>query len=343
MLSHKNYHGPFRLSQLAEISGCAIVQSTQEIADYTIKNIANIESAQTDELCVLHNKKYLRALEKSQAGACIIHPSLVNYIPPSIRALTHPNPYKAFALISQAFYPKQTLPAYRSPQAYIASTAQIGTDCMIEFGSYIGDHAIIGNRTRIGAQSYIGEGVVVGDDCTIEPQVTITHAELGHQVYIYTGARIGQDGFGFASDCNGHYKLQHRGKVIIGNDVEIGANTCIDRGSLDNTIIEDHCRIDNLVQIGHNVKIGRGSILAGQCGIAGSTKIGNGVMLAGQVGIVGHLKIGDSATVLVGSCVMQSLSGGSTYVGYPAIPAKIWHRKRVFLSKLADKKIKTTK
>lgn len=340
MYPHNNYQGPFSLSRLAELGGCRIIHNTLEVANYSIQNIANIETAQPDQLCVLHNKKYLRALEKSKAGACIIHSDLIQYVPASIHILTHHNPYKAFACIAQAFYPKQSLSAYRSPQAYIAPTAYIGPDCIIEFGSYIGEHAIIGNRTRIGAQSYIGDGVVIGEDCTIEPQASIFHAELGHHVVIYTGARIGQDGFGFASDNDGHYKLPHIGKVIIGNDVEIGANTCIDRGSLDNTIIEDHCRIDNLVQIGHNVKIGKGTILAGQCGIAGSTKIGNGVMLAGQVGISGHLTIGDQAVVLVGSVVIKNIPSRQVYAGYPAVPAKIWHRQTVSISKLATTKPK---
>ncbi len=337
-----NPRGPFNLIELQQISGAEAVVPSEQLKIFYINNVANLETATLNDLCVLHNKKYLRALEQSSAGACLIHKGLADYVPAQMIKLIHPNPYKAFALIAQAFYPLPTISAYRSERAFIDETAQIGEDCRIEHGCYIGAGAIIGHRTKIGVNAYIGDSVVIGNDCVIESQASISNTVMGNQVVIYTGARIGQDGFGFASDITKfgkrHYKIPHIGKVIIGDHVEIGANTCIDRGSLGDTIIGDHCRIDNLVQIGHNVTVGDGTIIAGQCGIAGSAKIGKSVVLAGQVGVSGHLTIGDNATALAKSGVVQDINSGARVGGYPAIVDKAWHRQTITLKKTSQKK-----
>ncbi len=255
----------------------------------------------------------------------------MKYAPDSMYLLVHPNPYKAFALIAQTFYPSEKPPGFIATSAMIESTAIIGVDCFIAHGAYIGNQVKIGNRCKIGVNTYIGDAVTIGDDCLIEDNVSIRHAVIGNNVVIYSGARIGQDGFGFASDANGHYKIPHAGGVIIGNDVEIGANTCIDRGSLDNTVIEDWCRLDNLVQIGHNVKIGKGSVIVAQVGIAGSTEIGEHVTLAGQVGVIGHLKIGKGATVLASGKVYKNVKSGDRVGGHPAVSISDWQKQIRFL------------
>lgn len=328
--------GPFNLLEIERISGAQAIISPDKLgcSTFFIKNVANLETATSDDLCVLHNKRYLRALKKSSAGACLIQKNLADYVPERMIKLIHPNPYKAFALIAQAFYPAPIIDTYRADTAFVAGTAQIGKNCKIEHGAYIGENVKIGDDSQIGVNTYIGPNVIIGNHCIIENQVSITNTIMGDHVVIYPGARIGQDGFGFASDEKGHYKIPHIGKVIIGHHVEIHANTCIDRGTLDNTVISDYCRIDNLVQIGHNVKIGTGTIMAGQSGIAGSTQIGKGVMLGGQVGISGHLNIGDRAVIVAGSGVIRNVEPHEEQGGYPAISKRAWHRQSTFLKKM---------
>ncbi len=328
--------GSFNLAQLAQIADASLLH--EDSGPFVVTNIASLADAGATELSMCHQKKYLGALKKSVAGACIIAPEYVDYAPKGMRLLLHKNPYKAYALITQAFYPEEKMQDFIAPTAYIAPSAVLGKHCQIEHGAYIGDNVRIGVRCKIGVNTFIGEGVVVGDDCLIDNNVSISHAIMGNKVRVYPGARIGQDGFGFASDGAGHYKIPHLGGVIIGNDVEIGANTCIDRGSLENTIIGDCCRLDNLVQIGHNVKVGRGSVLVAQVGIAGSTELDEFVTLAGQVGVIGHLKIGKKATILVGGMVLQDVEPGARMGGFPALPDRQWLKQVHTLKKLTKPK-----
>ncbi|HAZ7572804.1 UDP-3-O-(3-hydroxymyristoyl)glucosamine N-acyltransferase [Legionella sp. PATHC032] len=321
--------GPFRLFELAKISGATLYEGKGET--FTVSGLAKLSEATSNDLVMLHQKKYVKELKHTAARVCIIGPDYVKYAPDSMYLLVHPNPYKAFALIAQAFYPSEKPPGFIATSAMIESSAIIGVNCFIAHGAYIGNQVKIGNRCKIGVNTYIGDAVTIGDDCLIEDNVSIRHAVIGNNVVIYSGARIGQDGFGFASDANGHYKIPHAGGVIIGNDVEIGANTCIDRGSLDNTVIEDWCRLDNLVQIGHNVKIGKGSVLVAQVGIAGSTELGEHVTLAGQVGVIGHLKIGKGATVLASGKVYKNVKSGDRVGGHPAVPISDWQKQIRFL------------
>ena len=333
-----NKSGPFSLSELATISGARLASDDPLNASFLVHDLAPLSTAGTTDLAILHQKKYIKALQHSLAGACIIAPDYVEYAPKQMLLLVHNNPYKAFALISQAFYPAYPHEPYIAVSAFIDDTAILGKDCRIEHGAYIGKNVMIGDRCKIGVNTYVGDGVSMGDDCIIENNVSLTHTLMGNRVVVYPGARLGQDGFGFASDAEGHYKIPHRGKVVIGNHVEIGANSCIDRGSLTNTIIEDWCRIDNLVQIGHNVKIGRGSILAGQSGVAGSTELGEFVSLGGQVGIGAHLKIGQHVRVVPQGGVIQDVNPGAVVGGYPAMPVRDWHRQTITLHRMVKNK-----
>ncbi|HAT1659715.1 TPA: UDP-3-O-(3-hydroxymyristoyl)glucosamine N-acyltransferase [Legionella pneumophila] len=321
--------GPFRLSELAQISGATLHEGKGET--FTVSGLAKISEATTNDLVMLHQKKYVKELKNTAARACIIGPDYVKFAPDNMYFLVHPNPYKAFALIAQAFYPVQEPSSFIAPSAIIESTALIGSDCSIAHGAYIGNQTRIGKKCKIGVNTYIGDGVTIGDNCIIEDNVSIRHAVIGNNAVVHPGARIGQDGFGFASDANGHYKIPHAGGVIIGNHVEIGANTCIDRGSLDNTVIEDWCRLDNLVQVGHNVKIGKGSVIVAQVGIAGSTELGEHVTLAGQVGVIGHLKIGKGATVLASGKVYKNVKSGDRVGGHPAVSISDWQKQIRFL------------
>lgn len=328
--------GPFSLSELARIADASLLNDKS--ASFMVSNIASLSDADSSNLSMLHQKKYLSALKKSLAGACIIAPEYVDYAPKHMHLLLHKNPYKAYALITQAFYPAEKIQNFIAPTSHISPSATIGEQCQIEHGAYIGHKAKIGNRCKIGVNSFIGDGVVLGDDCLIENNVSICNTIMGNKVLVYPGARIGQDGFGFASDAAGHYKIPHLGGVIIGSDVEIGANTCIDRGSLGNTVIGDCCRLDNLVQIGHNVKVGRGSVIVAHAGIAGSTELDEFVTLAGRASVIGHLKIGKNATVLVGSVVLQDVEPGARMGGFPAIPARHWLKQVHTLKQLVKHK-----
>lgn len=328
--------GPFKLKALAEHVNADLYRQGDE---YIVHDLAPLSLATADHITILHQRKYIQELKSSQAGVCILSPDHVDDAPQHMYLLVHHHPYKAFALIAQLFYPLPTHQGKIESTAYIAPSATIGKDCYIAHGAYIGEHAHIGEGSHIGVNTYIGDRVSLGSNCIIENNVSIKHTRMGDHVRIYPGACIGQDGFGFASDTQGHYKIPHVGGVIIGNHVEIGANTCIDRGSLNHTVIEDWCRLDNLVQIGHNVTIGAGAILCGQVGVAGSSKIGRGAMLAGKVGISGHVKIGEFSTILSGSGVRKDVPPHARFGGYPAVPDKEWHRQQWILKKhLKEKK-----
>jgi UDP-3-O-[3-hydroxymyristoyl] glucosamine N-acyltransferase len=201
----------------------------------------------------------------------------------------------------------------------------------------VGANTEIGEGTWLGPGVVIGEGVVVGRDCRIHANVTLSHCIVGARVTVFPGARIGQDGFGFAPDPRGHVTVPQLGRVLIHDDVRIGANTTIDRGAGPDTVIGAGCRIDNLVQIGHNVVLGRGCIVVAQAGIAGSTRLGDFVVLGGQAGLTGHLTIGAGAQVAAQAGVMDDVPPGAIYGGSPAIPARDWHRQTVAVRKLVKK------
>lgn len=323
--------GPFHLKQLAEHVGATLNRPGDSIL---VTDLAPLSTATEAHISMLHQKKYIKDLTSSFARACILAPQYVEYAPQDMHLLIHDNPYKAFALIAQLFYPEdKPNEAWISPTAYIAPTARLGKNCFIEHGAYIGEDAQLGDHCSIGVNTYIGDGVLMGNDCCIKNNVSIRHAHIGHNAVVYPGACIGQDGFGFASDAQGHYKIPHLGGVLIGNNVEVGANTCIDRGSLNNTVIEDWCRLDNLVQIGHNVTLGAGSILCGQVGIAGSAKIGKQVTLGGKVSVSSHVSIGDHAVILFGSSVLQDVAPNARFGGYPAMPDREWHKQNWLLKR----------
>ena len=223
--------------------------------------------------------------------------------------------------------------------SFIHENAKIGKNVTILDGVSIEDDVEIGDNSTIEQNTVIKHGVKIGKNAKIASNVSIRYSIIGDDVVILDGAKIGQDGFGFATEKGVHYRIFHFGKVIIGNDVEIGANTTIDRGSSSDTVIEDCCRIDNLVQIGHNVKIEKGSILVGQVGIAGSTRIGKYCVLGGQVGIAGHLSIADMTTIAAQSGIVKNVdTKGQVLGGMPAVPIKDWHKQSILLKNMVNKK-----
>ncbi len=333
-----NRAGPFPLHELAAIAGAEIHGTDDKNSMF--EDVAAIDSAGKSDVSFLDNKKYIEAFTKSNAGVCIVHPDYASRAPDGMVLLVTDKPYQAYARIAQAFYPVELFEAKISKNADIDKSATIGNGCRVEGRAYIGAGAVIGERVLIGHGSYVGPGVKVGDGCVVSPGVTIQYAVIGNGCILHPGARIGQDGFGFApgGPPEGHIKVPQLGRVIIGDMVEIGANTAIDRGAGPDTIIGDGTKIDNLVQIGHNVEIGMGCFIAGLAGISGSTKVGNFVMLGGQSGFAGHISIGDGAQIAAQSGVMRDVEPGARLVGAPAIPHREFFRQVAALSKLVKPK-----
>jgi len=264
-----------------------------------------------------------------------VAPALAGEAPAGLALLLSERPYHGYARIAAAFYPEPPAEDSLAPAAHVAPSADIAAGCRIEAYAVIDAEARIGAGTQIGAGAVVGKGVVIGSACRIGAGVTLSHCLIGDRVVIHPGARIGQPGFGFAPDAAGHLKVPQLGRVVIHDDVDIGANTTIDRGSGPDTVIGQGCMIDNLVQIGHNVQLGRGCIVVSQVGISGSTRLGDFVVLGGQAGLAGHLSVGSGARVAARGGVTHDLPGGQDYGGFPAAPVREWRRQVASLARLA--------
>ena len=325
--------GAFTLRQLAEIGECELLKP--EEAEKQIENVNSLHAAQQTDISFLLSKKYVHNLEKTEAGACIIHPDFAAFVPEKTSVLLSKEPYRSYGLVAAAFYPVERLEKTTvHSTAVVASTAVIGEGSRIDAGAVIGENATLGKNCHICPNAVIGDNVVMGDDCIVGENASVLYTLAGNKVYIYPGARIGQDGFGFFMSPKGHTKIPQLGRVIIGNDVEIGANTCIDRGALDDTIIGDGTRMDNLIQFGHNVQTGKCCVIVSQVGVAGSTKLGDFVVLAGQVGVAGHLNIGSGAQIAAQSGIIRDVEPMESLMGTPAVPIKDFMRQAATLKKL---------
>ena len=324
--------GTFTVAELAETAQADLLDGAD--GSKKITDIAPLEAAGGNSISFIDNKRYIEAFTKTRAGACIVETKLADRAPTGTSILLSETPYLAFARVARAFYPPPRVKAEVSPSAIVDALATLGEGCRIDPGAVIGARAEIGERCYIGANAAIGEGVVIGNDCTIGACASLSHSILGDRVYIYPGARIGQEGFGFASSAAGHLRIPQVGRVIIHDDVEVGANTTIDRGSGSDTVIGAGCMIDNQVQIAHNVRLGRCCVIVSQVGISGSTELGNFVVCAGQTGFAGHLTIGDGVTLAARSGVIHDLEAGKSYGGAPAVPIMQWRRQMVALAKL---------
>jgi UDP-3-O-[3-hydroxymyristoyl] glucosamine N-acyltransferase len=336
MLNHKFFKsiGPISLETAAQKIGAELKGAC---ADIQIIGVGTIESAKQGEIAFLTNAKYSKHLLTTNASACIVDETAAQFAPNNLALLVHPNPHEAYALLVDFLYPDEKIATIISEKASIAKTAKIGNNVSIADFAVIGEGVVIGNNSRIGPNCYIGDNVEIGEHTEVYSNCTITFAKIGSNVTIKPGARIGQDGFGFAKSSKGLIKVKQLGRVMIGNHVEIGANTCIDRGAIEDTIIGDGSKIDNAVQIGHNTIIGKSCIVCGQVGLAGSTKVEDFVMLGGQVGVAGHLNIGTGSMIAAGSGIMSDVPAKSIMGGSPATSIRDWHKANAMLRKLIKK------
>lgn len=326
--------GPFNLEHLADIAvveKCVSVGMSQKFTD-----VAALSEATREHVSFIDNRHYLLDFTNTDAGVVVVPPDLLDRAPKGASLLVSKRPYNAYAKIAWAFYPSLLMPPDRKTSHSIASTAKLGNNIYLDVGVVIKDGAEIGENTIIGANTVIEQGVKVGENSWIGSNVTLAYCLIGDRAIIHAGSRIGQDGYGFAPAKPLSEKVPQLGRVIIENDVEIGSNTCIDRGASVDTKIGEGSKLDNLVQVAHNVKIGKGCLLAAQVGVAGSTRIGDHVLIGGQAGISGHLTVGNDAKIAGQAGVSKNVGAGETVAGFPAMNARRFWENMATLKKITE-------
>ena len=337
MSKYHNNNGPFTVAQLAEVIGREFTGD----ANKSIAGINAIQEANETELAFLDNSKYAKFLSETKAGVVVVKPELADQLPEDTAAILSPTPHPDYAKISNFVYADAITEGSISDKADIHETATIGKNVVIEAGVVVCEGVVIGDNAKIGANTYLSKNVSIGANTVIKNNVSIECTEIGTNCLIHSGARIGQDGFGFAFDPANVtlVKVPQVGAVKIGHYVEIGANTTIDRGSLLDTEIGDMTKLDNLVQIGHNVKIGRMCQIVAQTGIAGSTTIGDGCIFGGQSGVAGHLTIADRVMLASKGGISKNVTKvGEVLGGFPAMPIQQWRKGHAVVARLIKNK-----
>ena len=326
------------LAEIVEWTGAKVADGV-DLAR-TIFDVAPLDRARPGDLVFLDNPKYLDQLARTAATACLVGERYAARVPQGVAALVAREPYRACAIVTAKLYPEATRPGSLfgsqgvSPGANVHPLARLEADVTVDPGAVIGPRAEIGAGAVIGPNAVIGPDVRIGRLSAVGAGATVCNALIGDRVIVHPGARIGQDGFGFAMSPRGHLKVPQIGRVIIQDDVEIGANSTIDRGANRDTVIGEGTKIDNLVQIAHNVTIGRHCVIVSQVGISGSTEFGDFVSAGGQAGITGHLRIGMGAQIAAQSGVMSDVAPGGKVGGSPAKNARDWLKGVAVLDRL---------
>ncbi len=320
------------LKQLAELVGGKTVGNSRVL----ISGISEIQNGKPDTITFLANSRYTKFLNSTKAAAIVVSDeSILN----GKNGIVVSNPQLAFSILLDNFKPKAHTMSGIHPTANVDSSAKLGNQIFIGAYAVIEQNVTLGDGTHVGSHSIIGKNTVVGKEGNIHPSVVLYHdCSLGDRVTVFSGSVIGCDGFGFVTEKNVHHKIPQIGKVIVGSDVEIGANCTIDRATLGATIIGNMTKLDNQVHIAHNVKIGKGCLLAAKVGIAGSVIIEDFCVFAGQSGVIPHVTVGPKSIVAAQSGVTKSLDGGEIYAGMPARKIREQHQKDAVLSSISSLK-----
>ncbi|MDD5788508.1 MAG: UDP-3-O-(3-hydroxymyristoyl)glucosamine N-acyltransferase [Bacteroidales bacterium] len=322
--------------------------SARQIADFiqgkvegdenaTVHTFAKIEEGTPGAISFLSNPKYTHYIYTTESSIVLVNEDLELNQPVKATLIRVKNAYECVAKLLQLYQSAQPKKKGIHPQAFVSPTAKVGNDCYIGAFAYIGDNVQIGDNTQIYPHTVVEDGVNMGNGCIIYPNVTIyKDCRIGNNVTIHAGSVIGADGFGFAPNTEGYDKIPQIGIVILEDDVEIGANTCVDRSTMGATIVHKGVKLDNLVQIAHNVEVGENTVMSAQTGVAGSTKIGKWCMFGGQVGLAGHITIGDKTFLGAQSGVPSSLKGNETLIGTPPTSPKVYFKSIALTRKLPD-------